>query len=78
VPPSQRPSAPAEVIIVGLVLMVFVAVIAGGVTLFQAASRWTSSPSSSNLMPCPDRGYAASVRDGNCPQRGCPVNRDRG
>jgi hypothetical protein len=68
----------AEVIIIGLVLMVFIAAIAGGVTIFQAASRRTSSPSSSNLMPCPDRGYAGSVRDGNCPQCGCPVSRDRG
>jgi hypothetical protein len=66
------------VVIIGLDLMVFVAVIAGGVALFQAASRWTSSPSSSNLMPCPDCGYAVSVRDGNCPQCGCPVSRDRG
>jgi hypothetical protein len=66
----------AEMIILVLFLAVFVAIIVGGVVLFQAASIRNSRPSRPNLPPCPDCGHAVSVRDSNCPQCGCPVGSD--
>ena len=54
---------PAEVIIIGLVLAVFVAFIVGVVALFHAGSSSRNSrPSNPNLIPCPDCGHAVSVR----------------
>ena len=65
----------AEVIIIGLVLAVFVAIIAGAVALFHAVSAKSASrPSSSNLMPCPDCEHLVSIHASNCPQCGCPVS----
>jgi hypothetical protein len=65
----------AEVIIIGLVLAVFVAIIAGAVALFHAvSSRGTSRPASQNLMRCPDCDHLVSIHASNCPQCACPVS----
>ena len=67
----------AEVIIIGLVLAVFVAIIAGAVALFHAvSSRGTSRPASQNLMRCPDCEHLVSIHANNCPQCGRPIGTD--
>ena len=67
----------AEVIIIGLILAVFVAIIAGAVALFHTiSSRGTSRPLNPNLMPCPDCGHAVSIKASKCPKCGCPIDTD--
>jgi hypothetical protein len=64
-----------EVVIIGLVLAVFVAIIASAVALFRVvSSKGTSRPPGPNLTPCPDCGHSVSIHASNCTQCGCPVS----
>ncbi len=69
-----------ELIIIGVVLLILVAVPIVVVSLVVGASRRTKPPHaqygeapSPNLMACPDCGHGVSHRAESCPNCGAPV-----
>ena len=62
---------PFELIIIGVVVLVPIAVVAALVVALKPTHK--PSGDDSSLQPCPDCGRFVSLRATTCPQCGCPL-----